>query len=58
MLNKRRSKMQTPEEIRRKYCANCGKEVKPGKGIELNYRVTVCSEECRKEFSKSNGKIL
>ena len=40
---------------RKKYRANCGREIKPGQGIELNYRYTVCSEECKKEFMK--GKI-
>ena len=37
---------------RKKYCANCGREIKPGQGIELNYRYTVCSEECKKEIQK------
>ena len=50
------TEMQTPDEPRRKYCANCGKEIRPGQGIELNHRYSVCSEECRKEFNK--GKIL
>lgn len=48
--------MQAPDEIKRKYCANCGKEIAPGRGIEINYRYTVCSEDCKKEFGK--GKIL
>ncbi len=47
--------MQSIDERKRKYCANCGKEIGPGQGIELNYRYSVCSEECRKEFSK--GKV-
>jgi ribosomal protein L24E len=48
--------VQSPGEPRRKYCANCGNEIEPGKGIELNYRYTVCSEECKKDFNK--GRIL
>lgn len=47
--------MQSIDERRRKYCANCGKEIRPGQGIELNYRYSVCSEDCKKEFNK--GKI-
>jgi|GEM_PF-4680173 endogenous inhibitor of DNA gyrase (YacG/DUF329 family) len=47
--------MQAVNERKRKYCANCGKEIGPGQGIELNYRYTFCSEDCRKEFNK--GKI-
>lgn len=45
---------QSPGEARRKYCANCGKEILSGQGIELNYRYSVCSEECKKEFSKAS----
>ena len=40
---------------RKKYCANCGREIKPGQGIELNYRYTVCSEECNREFMKGKS---
>ena len=47
---------QSSGEVRRKYCANCGKEIEPGGSIELNYRYSVCSEECRTEFN--NGKLL
>jgi transcriptional regulator NrdR family protein len=48
--------MQAPDGIRRRYCANCGREIAPGHAIEINNRVSVCSEECRKEFSR--GKIV
>ena len=48
--------MQSVNERRRKYCANCGREIAPGLGIELNFRYTVCSEECSKEFNE--GKSL
>lgn len=47
--------MQSFDERRRKCCANCGKEIRPGQGIEPNYRYAVCSEDCKKQFSK--GKI-
>jgi len=47
--------MQEFNERKRKYCANCGKEIRPGEGIELDFRNSVCSEDCKKEFNK--GKI-
>lgn len=50
------AQMQAPSETRRKYCADCGKEIKPDQGIELNYRHIVYSEDCKKEFTQ--GKIL
>jgi ribosomal protein L24E len=35
---------------------DCGREIKPGQGIEINNRFTVCSKDCEKEFRK--GKLL
>ena len=40
---------------RRKYCANCGREIRPGQEIELDRRYTVCSEECKREFMKGKS---
>ena len=47
--------MMAPDEVRRKYCANCGKEIKPGQGVALNNRIIVCSEECKREFSEGRS---
>ena len=48
--------MQAVDERKRKYCANCGREIKPGQGIAINDRVSVCSVDCEREFKR--GKIL
>lgn len=53
---KRLGTMQSVDERRRNYCANCGKEIKPGQGIVINDRFSVCSLDCETEFKR--GKIL
>ena len=40
---------------RKKYCGNCGREIRPGQGIEINSRYTVCSEVCKREFMKEKS---
>ncbi|MDG6994288.1 MAG: hypothetical protein JRN52_00075 [Nitrososphaerota archaeon] len=48
--------MQSLDDRRRKYCANCGKEIKPGQGVEINDRFAACSKDCEKAFTE--GKLL
>ena len=48
--------MQSVSERKRKYSANCGREIRPGQGIAVNDRASVCSIDCEREFKR--GKIL